>query len=69
MAFFREFYRLLMARPLQSDDLHRRAERRFARRSAARYSRGNVAIQNEAFITTSDLEAERKSMSQIKIAR
>jgi hypothetical protein len=34
-----------------------------AREAAARFSRGNVAVQSGAFLTTSDLERERARMS------
>jgi hypothetical protein len=69
MTLIRDIYRLLTAKPLSAEDARLRVERRFARKTAARYSRGNIAIQNESFITTGDLEAERKAMSKIKIAQ
>ena len=43
--------------------------RRDARAAAARFSRGNVAIQFGNFLTTEDLEKERQEVSRIKLPR
>lgn len=41
-------------------------DRVIARRAAARYSRGNVAIQLDAFVTREDLEKEREQVAKLK---
>lgn len=43
--------------------------RRDARAAAARFSRGNVAIQLGNFLTTEDLEKEREKVSRIKLPK
>lgn len=54
-------------------DFRNQAKREFeaesrvrARNLAVRFSRGSVRIQANAFITTADLEAERKNARQMK---
>lgn len=62
--FVRDIYRVIAGRDDLGDKLDlETAGTHDARHTAARFSRGNVAIQSGAFVTTSDLERERERMS------
>lgn len=60
-------YRLLMGHTTLSEgERSNLADREIARKSASRFSRGNVAIQFGAFVTTSDLEKERAEVAKLR---
>lgn len=60
LQFVRDVYRAIAGRDDLGDKLNfEDAGTRDARQVASRFSRGNVAIQAGAFITTDDLERER----------
>lgn len=64
--FIRDTYRLLAGRDtVTSEDCRSRFDRELARSAASRFSRGNVAIQLDAFVTTADLERERREVAKI----
>ncbi|QRG08758.1 hypothetical protein EZH22_11010 [Xanthobacter dioxanivorans] len=63
--FARDLYRLLAGRDYAADIAKDDFDRCTGRRAASRLSRGNVAVQMGAFVTTDDLEAERRKVAKI----
>ena len=68
MNFIIDTYRLLMGHKNASVSITdgEGDTRELARKAASRFSRGNVAIQFGSFVTTEDLEKERREVAKLK---
>jgi len=62
--FVRDYFRLMAGRPLLGARPERSAEEKDARTAVERFSRGNVAVQDDRFVTENDLERERKQVAE-----
>lgn len=65
MRFVIDTYRLLVGRSRSSEEVNDDFDKKFARKAASRFSRGNVAIQFNSFVTTNDLENERNEVAKL----
>lgn len=65
LGFFRDVYFVLTGRDQFGDKVRfAGASNLEVRAAAARFSRGNIAIQQGAFVTTDDLEREREQFKR-----
>lgn len=64
--FIRDAYRLLAGSDITSAaERKEKSERQTGRAIAKRFSRGNVAMQHGSFVTTGDLERERREVAKL----
>jgi hypothetical protein len=59
-----DYYRLMMGRRLLGVGPERSSEEVDARATAKRFSRGNVAMQADLFVSEQDLEYERREVAK-----
>ena len=62
-SFFSDLWRILAGRPLLGVPRTRGADEKLGRFTVKRYSRGNVAVQANLFVTKDDLDRELEEVA------
>jgi hypothetical protein len=65
-AFIRDYVRLMRGQPLFVGLKDRSNDEEDARQAGSRFSRGNIAIQDDLFATEADIQREREEVANFR---